>query len=310
MSASDTTQQATEPASNGRQFWRPPPDEVLTWFRPPEGIVPTRPRPLEATLTAHAFAFGLTHGLISLYLPLSEVRARIVDGQFYLAAVPSPLADRDLNAQMRRVRDSSLRFSRNLRASWERIGRSEAEEYNTRLAAFPPADASDAEVAAGLPMLRRNRGNQWFITIRMAFATSAMLRARGGDFPQDDAVAVLADARALVVQRGAAELEAAIRRVGERLVRSGCIATPDDVYWLDIDEAQAALARGGDQRSLVESHRAEAANRPETAAPEMIGPPLPTDAPRMYLLGEILALIAGGDLRDQPSSAASSDSLS
>jgi hypothetical protein len=275
----------------------------LTWFRPPEGIVPTRPRPLEATLTAHAFAFGLTHGLISLYLPLSEVRSRVFDGHLFLAPVPSPLADHDLNAQMRRVRDSSLRFSRNPRGAWERIGQPEATEYNARLAAFPPAEASDAEVAAGLSTLRRHRGNQWFITIRMAFATAAMLRARGGDSPIDDAIAVLSDARALVVQQGAAELDGAILRIGERLVRSGRLAATDDVYWLDIDEAQTALAGGGDQRGLVEDRRAEAARRPETAAPETIGPPLPPDAPRMYLLREILALIAGADLRDDPAPA-------
>jgi hypothetical protein len=301
VSASD----ATQLAPRGRQFWRPPADDDLTWFRPPEGIVPTRPRPLEASLTAHAFAFGLTHGLISLYLPLSEVRARIVDGQLYLAPVPSPLADRDLDAQMRRVRDSSLRFSRNLRGAWNRIGRSEAEEYNARLAGFAPAEAGDHDVANGLPKLRRDRGNQWFITIRMAFATSAMLRARGGDFPFDDATAVLSDARALVVQRGAAALEAAIQRVGERLVRSNRLATPEDIYWLDIDEAVAVLERGGDQRSLVEARRTGAAQRPVAAAPETIGPPLPPDAPRMYLLREILALIAGADLADSRASAPS-----
>lgn len=294
MSAEDALQ-SSAPSAAGRQYWRPPPDEALTWFRVPEGIVPTRPRPLEATLAAPAFAFGLTHGLISLYFPLSEVRARVFGGHLYLAPVPSPLAERDPNEQLRRARDSSLRFSHNLRGAWEGAGRAEVEEYNRRLATAPPADASDEEVAAALLRLRRDRGNQWFVAIRMGAATPALLRARGDPFPVDDARLVLAEVRELVLRRGSAELTGAVERIGERLVRRGSLATPEDVYWLTLDEVQAAFRQGGDQRCPVELRRATAVQA-GAVAPEVIGPPLPPDAPRISLLRQVLSLLAGETL--------------
>jgi hypothetical protein len=293
MSASNPTSASSVPSR--RQYWRPPGDEELTWFRPPAGIITDRPRPLEATLTVPAFGFGLTHSLISLYFPLSEVRARVIDGQVYVAPVPSPLADRDLTAQLRRARDSSLRFTRNLRGAWERSGREEAEGYNAALTAFAPADATDADVAESMSTLRRDRGNQWFIAVRMGVATPVMLRYRGDAVPEDDARAVLAEVREIVVQQGTAELDRALLRTGERLVRRGVLAEAEDVHWLEMEEVRSALQDGGDQRALVEARRATATEPARENAREVIGPTLPADTPRMLLLRQILNLLAGGD---------------
>jgi len=239
-----------------------------------------------------AFTFGLTHSLVSLYFPLYEVRHRLVDGHLYLATVPSPMAQRNLTAQMRRVRDSSLRFSRNIRAGWEPSARREVEECNERMAAFPPAGATDAEVADTLPWLRRTRGNQWFISIRAVIAPTAMLQTGVGETPIAEALAVVQEMRHLVVGRGTAELDAAVGRVADRLVAKGCIAAPSDVQWMEISEVRDALEHGGDRRGLV-AERPAAAAVPAAAAPPVTGPPLPPDAPHMYLVREVLALIGG-----------------
>ena len=272
--------------------WKPPPDDELTWFRP-NSVVPEQPRPLDATLAVAAFAFGLTHSLVSLYFPLYEVRHRLIDGHLYLATVPSPMAQRNLTAQMRRVRDSSLRFSRNIRAGWEPAARREVEGYNERMAAFPASGATDLEVADALPRLRRTRGNQWFISIRAVIAPTAMLQTGVGETPMAEALAVVQEMRDLVVGRGTAELRAAVGRVADRLVAKGCIAAPDDIDWLDLGEVREALQHGGDRRALVAERQAVAAAPAATDAPPTIGPPLLPDAPHMYLVREVLALIAG-----------------
>jgi len=285
---------SNEPSPRGRggTSWRPPADDELSWFRP-DAVLPERPRPLDATFAVPAFTFGLTHSLVSLYFPLYEVRHRLVDGHLYLATVPSPMAQRNLAAQMRRVRDSSLRFSRNIRAGWEPSARREVEEYNERMAAFPPAGATDAEVADTVPRLRRTRGNQWFISIRAVIAPTAMLQTGVGETPIAEALAVVQEMRDLVVGLGTAELDAAVGRVAGRLVANGCIAAPNDVDWLEISEMRDALQHGGDRRGFIAERQAAAAVPPAAESPPTIGPPLPPDAPHMYLVREVLTLIAG-----------------
>src|SRR5687767_7329549 len=128
----------------------------------------------------------------------------------------------------------------------------------------------------------------------MAVATPALLRARGDDFPRDDAAAVIGAARDAVVLRGGSELDSAIQRVGERLVKRGLVDSPDDVYWLELDEVSSALDKGGDQRTMAAARRA--GWDPARPVPDTRGPTLPPDAPRMYLLREILDLLAGAKL--------------
>ncbi len=295
MSPPNVTRPEAEPVRPGRIRWRPPPDDELTWFRP-GGVLPDRPSPLAATLTVPAMTFGLTHALISLYFPLSEVRSRLVDGQLYLALVPSPMAERDPRAQLRRMQDSARRFSRDIRGAWARQGREEVVGYNKRMAAFPAADATNLDVAAQLPDLRRMRGNQWFISVRLGIATPAMLRALGSPFSVEDAAAVVGEIRDLVVARGAAELEGAMRRVADRLVAAGSIEAPADVDLLELDEIAAALADGTDRRSVVEARRAWLARPRAAEPPEQLGPPFPPDGLGMRLLREVLAIISGADL--------------
>ena len=96
--------------------WSPPGDDQLTWFKP-HGTMPTHPKPLEYTVAVEAFAFGVSRALESLYFPLYEVRPRLVDGELYFASVPSEMAERELDAQLGRMRDSGLRFTRSVRGA-------------------------------------------------------------------------------------------------------------------------------------------------------------------------------------------------
>jgi hypothetical protein len=268
--------------------WAPPPDDELTWLRY-DGVLPSRPRPLELSLAVEAFRYGLGHALDSLNFPLHAVRARLFDGQLYLAPVPSAMAEGDLDRRMRRMRDATLRFSRNIRASWERAIRQEVVEYNERLAAFAPADATTAEIADGLFGFKRLRANQWFAPIRAVIAPTAMLQAGIGDTPPDDAMAVVQEVRDLVIDQGTARFDAAIGRIAERLSRAGCLDTQDDVYWLEYGELADALSSDPPLQATVTARRA-AVQSPVAERPVTIGPPLPPDAPRMYLFREVLAL--------------------
>jgi hypothetical protein len=278
---------ATEPGSGP---WAPPPDDELSWFRV-GGILPARPRPLEYTLGVQAFTYGVAHALESLNCPLYDVRSRLFDGQLYLAAVPSAMAERDLERRMMRMRDATLRFSRNIRAPWEREIRREVQEYNERMAAFPPRGATTAEIAAGLFAFKRVRANQWFAPTRAVIAPTAMLQAGIGDTPLEDAMAVVQEVRDLVVDQGTAIFDAAIEQVAARLVQAGSIDRPDDVVWLEYGEVRDALEHGSSRQAMVAARQAEAAHAGSNGGPATIGPTLPADAPRMYLLREVLALL-------------------
>jgi len=268
--------------------WAPPRDDALTWFKP-GGSLPSAPTPLEFTFAVEAFAFGVSRALESLYFPLYEVRARLLDGELYLASVPSAMAERDLPAQLSRMRDSALRFTRSVRGSWERLIKREVAEYNDRLAQFAPADAGDREVAAAILPLRRTRANQWFAATRAVFAPTVMLQAGLGPGDAGEARAVCIEARALIHDRGTPLVRAALERVGARLARAGCIDRPEDVDLLEYPEVMSALETGADARPIVNQRKA-AASHAGAPGPDDLGPDLPPDAPRMYLLRDVLAL--------------------
>lgn len=271
--------------------WKPATDEELTWFQP-GGRFPTRPRPLDFTLEIQAFAFGFSRALESLYFPLYELRARRIDGVLYFGTAPSALAEEDLEADLRRLRDSALRFTGNIRGAWEQAIRREVAEYTDRFAAFPPEEAAGHEVAEGLRTLQRVRANQWFAPTRAVFAPAALLQEGIGQTPSEEAAAVVKEAPDLVDQ-GSDALRKAIARVAGRLVDARHLDTADDVVWLELAELRDAVARGGDRRAVVAERKASA-GQPGAPGPATVGPALLADAPRMYLVRETLALIRGG----------------
>lgn len=269
--------------------WAPPPDEELTWFRIGGGL-PAHPRPLEYSFEVQAFAFGVSRALESSYFPLYEVRSRLIDGRLYLAAVPSAMAEQDLDGQLGRMRDTGLRFTCNLRGTWERAIRREVEVYNDAMSAFPPVAVTPAEVADGLLRLRRARANQWFAATRAVYTPVAMMQRESAAPPSEEATAVLEEARRLVRTRGTRLVRAALVRVGQRLAEAGRIEAPEEVWWLDLREVREALVEQKEYRATVAERRHRAA-RPRRVREATIGPPLPSDAPRMYLLKEVLALL-------------------
>src|SRR6266542_4389391 len=139
--------------------WAPASDAALLWFRP-GSIFPARPRPLDFTLEIHALCSGLTRALVSLIYPLYQIRPRLIDGELYLASVPSGIAEREPETKMGLLRDASLRFTRNIRGPWEREVRREVERYSSWMAE-PLPDAADA-LAERFRQLRRVRVMQWF----------------------------------------------------------------------------------------------------------------------------------------------------
>jgi hypothetical protein len=190
------------------------------------------------------------------------------------------------------MRDSGLRFTRNIRATWERAIKGEVEEYNDAMAAFPPAGISPSELADQLSQLRRTRGNQWFAATRAVFGPIAMLEHEDSEPISEDAWVVVDEALALIRDRGTELLTGALNRVGQQLVQVGAIDRPHDVHWLEIQEVRDALRDGRDFRRLVAERSNRFAPSDAREGPATIGPPLPPDAPRMRLLREVLALVS------------------
>lgn len=308
MSETTTAPAPGSPASTGKpragQVWVPLSDAELTWFVADEKLLPP-PRPLEYTVEVAAFAFGLTRGLESLEFPITEVRPRLVDGRVYLAPVPSAQAETDIHRRMENVRDLSLRFTRNIKGFWEQQVRPKIEGYNKWMAEFVSASGSSQELAERLRELRRVRGNQWFNVIRPVVAPTALLHRwaeeaeqRGGDSAAvqslvraaDDGVAATREALGLV-RRGRTILLSALHEVGGRLTGAGFIDDPEDIFWLQWMEVRQTLQNGGDRRALVTQRKADASRSGRSPTPALIGPPLPPDAPRMYLIPEVLRLL-------------------
>jgi len=272
------------------ESWAPPGPDELSWFLA-DAPFPCRPLPLEYSLDVEAFAFGFSRALESLYFPLYELHARLVDHGLYFASVPSAWAEVDVEAQLKRLNDSALRFTRDLRAAWKVIQSPEMEGYRRWLEAFPPADASPSEIAELLPNLKRTRANQWFAPTRAVFAPAALLAAGVGQTSAAEATSVVHEARTEVVEVGGRLLREAELRIGEQLVRHHAIEAPEDVLWLELDELREALRVGGSWYKVVSGRRAFSAPYALRELAPILGPPLADDSPRMYLLREVLALL-------------------
>ena len=287
--------------SQAAAVWVPAADEALTWFRP-AGAFPETPGPLEYTLEVHARAFGLTAALRSLNFPLYEFRTRLAGGILQLAVVPSGLAERDMDAQFRRLTDASVRFTKNIRRPWETATRSHAVRdevvgYNDEMSEAVLADAPPADLVAGMRRLRQVRGMQWYTAARAVFGPAVVLQRQIDDQPGDaaeveqltaqvaDSRGVVDDARALL-GRGGGLLEAAGGRAGAKLVALGALDAADDVRWLEFEEVREALRSSASARETVD--RRKAAPPPSGAG---VPGPEPPDAPELYLVPEILALI-------------------
>ncbi len=282
--------------------WIPAADEKLAWFAP-AGAFPETPGPLEYTLEVHARAFGLTRALSSLNFPLYELRTRLVDGNLQVAVVPSGLAERDMDAQFRRLVDASVRFTRNIRGPWENTLRSrpvrdEVASYNDWMAEALPAGGSPADLADGMRRLQRVRGMQWYAAVRAVFGPAAMLQRQIDDSPSSDAaeserlaaqmadsLAVAEEARQLLSEGGAL-LDAAAGRAGTKLAQLGALDDAADVRWLELEEVREALRSSASLQATADGRKAA----PTPSGAGDAGPE-PPDTPEMYLVPEILALI-------------------
>jgi pyruvate,water dikinase len=88
-------------------------------------------------------------------------------------------------------------------------------------------------------------------------------------------------------------LRYAVLEIGCRLTERGWIEQRDDVFFLELPEARAALRQGGDQRALVQSRRAEHRRVEESPGPATYGsdpgtPPLDALPPEARFATEAL----------------------
>ena len=286
--------------------WSPPRDDELTWF-PAKGKLPLTPGPLEYTVEVEALFFGLTRALESLEFPLTEVRSRLVDGRLYVAVAPSADAEKDMRRRLQSVRDLSLRYSRNIRGFWQQQVQPKIEGYNRWMAELVSQSGSSKELAEQVRQLRWVRGNQWFNIFRPVVAPTALMQLWANEAIQQkgrdsedtkSAVQAAEDAAAVTkkalgaVEEGKTILLSALREVGGRLTEGAFIRKPEDIFWLQWMEARNTLENGGNREAIVAKRKAEAAHLGRSNPPSTLGPPLPPDAPRMYLIREILDLLS------------------
>ncbi len=281
--------------------WAPAPDQALWWFRP-VSIFPARPRPLDFTLEVFASTSGLTRGLVLLNYPLYQIRPRLIDGELYVASVPSGIAERDPESKMGLLRDSSLRYTRNPRGPWEQTIKQKVEGWNSWMAEALPD--SPADLAERLRQLRRGREMQWFLTDRGVVGSLALLRKRLEDLPADsedrpkeaaaieEGTGVLHEALALVRDQGGAHLNAFIEQTAKRLVDSKVLDAPDDVHWLEWREVRQALTEPGNWRDRAVERKARALATSNRPVPQEIGPRPAPNALHMHLIREVLGLLA------------------
>ena len=268
--------------------WRPAGDDELAWFRV-GGILPEHPKPLDLTCAVHAFTYGLTHALESLYFPLYEIRPRAIYDQLYLAVVPSGLADRDIEARIRNVNDRTIRF-RDVLGTWRNEVRPQVQEDLERMASFPPPGATGEELHEAWLRLRRVRANQWFAPTRAVICPTALLKGGTGEARLDEALVAVEEVRELVIREGTSVFEAAIERIGHELVRAGCLGAADDIRWLQFDEVSAALEQADVYQDAVALRKVSAAAE-KREGPETVGGPLDRDDRRLFLLPEIFGLL-------------------
>lgn len=280
--------------------WAPAPDEALLWFQAGSPL-PARPRPLDFTLEVYALTGGITRGLVSLNYPLYQLRPKLINGELYLASVPSGIAEREPETKLGLLRDASLRFTRNIRGPWERGIKPEVEGYSAWMAEDLPD--SPAEVSERFRQARRVREMQWFVADRAVVGSLALLKSRLDDMPANvegrdkvaaavqDGDAVLKEAMQLVRDEGGARLEDFVRRTSHRLVDMKVLA-PGDVHWLEWREVRRALTEPGDWKAVAAERKAQAAKAQGGSAPNQVGPDPGPTALHMYLVREVLALLA------------------
>lgn len=270
--------------------WAPSPDDQLSWFRADQSVFAT-PRPLDYTLEIHALVFGLTYALESIEFPLYALRSRLVHGRVYLAAVPSAMAEDDLPQRLRNIHDQSLRFTRNIERAWERQIKPEVEMYNRWFDEVASFTGPSTELAGLIRKLKRARGNQWFTAIRGVVAPAVLLRQNAGELGSD--IGVLAEnlprlALAMVAESGKALISCALARAGERLAQVGAIENGANVFWLEWGEVCDLLQSPVDHRGIVAQRKLASERDAAEVAAASLGPRLPPDAPRMFLIPEIL----------------------
>src|SRR4030095_15429873 len=95
----------------------------------------------------------------------------------------------------------------------------------------------------------------------------------------------------LVADRGKELIHRALNRAGERTVQASVIKKAEDFFWLEWIDICELLQTSKDQRARVAERQNQAARDADAPAPAILGPSLPPNAPRMYLLGEILQLL-------------------
>ena len=171
--------------------------------------------------------------------------------------------------------------------------------YNRWIEEMAGPALSPEQMAEQVLQLRRVRGNQWYTAVRGVFGPGALFehRLQRGEVPEEDAPgvrAVVRAARDTVAVRGGELMAAALERVGAYMVDAGSLEGPTDLFWLEWGEVRDALEQGAGCRGAVEERkRASTTPADQGALAPVIGPELPADAPRMYLVRETMALIGG-----------------
>jgi hypothetical protein len=145
-----------------------------------------------------------------------------------------------------------------------------------------------------LSKLRRERGNQWFSAIRGLIAPAALLQQDVADFGAE--IAQLAHqlakrALVLVAERGGELIKQIALMIGQRLVEAHVLAIVEDVYWLEWTEVIESLQQPSERLALIAQRKRSVGADFSVTMPDTIGPLLVADAPRMYLLREILRLL-------------------
>ncbi len=293
-------------AATGNVPWSPPRDDQLTWFPAKENL-PLTPSPLEYTVEVNALFFGLTRALESLEFPLTEVRPRLVEGHLYIAVAPSADAEKDMDRRLQRVVDLSLRYTRDIQGSWHQQVRPKIEDYNRWITECVCESQSPNELAEQVRQLRWVRGNQWFNIFRPVVAPTALMQQwaseagknKGSDSKESSsAVKAATDAATVTreaigtVEHGRILLLSALLGVGNHLVQHGSLNESEDIFWLQWMEVRTTLRNGGDVKAIVVKRKSEAAQFGHAIPSTTLGPHLPDDAPRMYLIREIFALLS------------------
>jgi hypothetical protein len=273
--------------------WQPLADDQLSWFRAEQKLF-LQPRPLEYSVEVYAVVFGLTYALESVEFPLHAVRSRLIHGRVYLAAVPSAMAEANLSQRLANIHDQSLRYTRNVQRAWEQQIKPEVERYNRWFDELRNFTGTSAELAELMRQLRRARANQWFAVIRGVLVPRLLLEQNDAQLNAETAASagkVSMEAMALTGRRGGELITAALIKAGERLAQANAIAKAEDVFWLEWTELRDLLRCSENRRELIGQRQRAAASDSNVAAVDSLGPPLAADAPRMYLLREVLQLL-------------------